>query len=605
MNSMMSAIELASVIDWAGFSHAVRALRAEGVAPASVSWRVPGPDGGGDLFEVGEARPAAGLASAPPLRLPRAFVDAARDAFLHADPDRLPLLHRLALRVADDPLDWTDTLHPDRLRLDRLQREVRREIHKMHAFVRFRPVFADRGAAARTSGLASPASAMNGTAADDAFVTAMDAIFDGAPPRADAVARALAPARLAARESAHEVARHDAAAHVAAPAMSDQRAIDAESSGASAPARPPLAGDAAAPGGEGVVHVAWFEPDHHVLEAAAPFFARRFATMRWAILTPRVSVSWDGRTLAFGPGARQADAPAADAGESLWLAYYRSIFNPARVKLAMMKKEMPVRFWKNLPEAAAIAPLLSEAPRRAHAMVEAGGALRLRRRGQVDVQAPDAAPAAARSLDELRRHAARCRDCPVADVATQTVFGEGHPQARLMIVGEQPGDHEDLRGLPFQGPAGQLLRAAFAELGWDERALYLTNAVKHFHHELRGQRRLHKTPSQREAEACLHWLEAEIAALRPQAVVALGATAARSLLGGAVPVQANAGQWLARADGIPVLVCLHPAAILRMDDSQRDAARGRWIASLRAADPYASVQAPREGADGPPPALAA
>ena len=499
------AIRLDSVTDWAGFSHAVRALRAQGVAPEQVRWRV---DGGGasadDLFESTDETPASALAGEAAMALPRSFVDPARQVFLHADPGRLPLIHRLAVRIAVDARAWADPLHEDRLQFERLLREVRREIHKMHAFVRFRR-------------LDEPG----------------------------------------------------------------QTAIDSDAMGSRESVRPGGAGSVS------VRHVAWFEPAHHVLEAAAPFFARRFATMRWAILTPRASVEWDGRALAFGPGARREDAPPADAGEALWLAYYRSIFNPARLKVAMMKKEMPVRFWKNLPEAAAVPELLVQAPRRQQRMVDAGGVARSRRRGQwAATPARSTAEPATLSLEALARQAARCRDCPGADAATQTVFGEGEAGARLMIVGEQPGDHEDLRGRPFQGPAGQLLRGAIAELGWPVEALYLTNAVKHFHHELRGKRRIHKTPGQREADACLHWLESEIEAVRPQAIVALGASAARSLLGNNVVVTANAGRWLARPDGMPVLVCLHPAAILRADPDRRDASRSQWIASLGQASAY-------------------
>jgi DNA polymerase len=501
------AIRLDSVVDWPGFSRAVRALRAEGVAADQVRWRTGEPgDGGADLFETAVERRASDLPGNATMALPRSFVDDAREVFLHADPRRLPLIHRLALRIADDARAWLDPLHEDRLQFERFHREVRREIHKMHAFVRFRQIHDPEPARF-----------------DDAFERDLDAAFE------------------------------------------------AEAKGA------------------GVRHVAWFEPGHHVLEAAAPFFARRFATMRWAILTPRASVEWNGRALAFGPGARREDAPPADAGEALWLAYYRSIFNPARVKVAMMKKEMPVRFWKNLPEAAAVSELLAEAPRREHRMVDDGGVARSRRRGLVDTPAVSDRAAsdasAVMSLEVLARQAARCRDCPGADAATQTVFGEGHAGARVMIVGEQPGDVEDLRGQPFQGPAGQLLRSAIRELGWPADALYLTNAVKHFHHELRGKRRIHKTPGQQEAMACLHWLDSEIAALRPQAIVALGATAVRSLLGADVQVTANEGRWLARADGTPVLVCLHPAAILRADSSRQAALRSRWIDCLRRANP--------------------
>ena len=177
-----------------------------------------------------------------------------------------------------------------------------------------------------------------------------------------------------------------------------------------------------------------------------------------------------------------------------------------------------------------------------------------------------------------------CRECPLWQGATQTVWGEGPPRARLMLVGEQPGDKEDLDGRPFVGPAGQLLDKALQRLGWPREQLYVTNAVKHFKYVLRGKRRMHKTPAQREADACLHWLESEIGIVQPQAVVALGATAARSLLGAAVPVLANRGQWLQRADGLPVLITLHPSALLRLRDEDRDLAFLRWVADLRVAE---------------------
>ena len=289
----------------------------------------------------------------------------------------------------------------------------------------------------------------------------------------------------------------------------------------------------------------------------------------------------------------------------MWLDYYRSIFNPARVKVAMMKKEMPVRFWKNLPEAAAIAPLLAQATRREQRMIDDGGAVRERRRARggaspIDagfVAGPPSVEPAAADLATLRRQAGRCRDCPGADAATQTVFGQGPARAALMIVGEQPGDVEDLRGLPFQGPAGQLLQSAFSDLGWNADALYLTNAVKHFHHDLRGKRRMHKTPGQQEVEACRHWLEVEIAAVEPQALIALGATAARSLLGRHVAVLAKEGQWLIRDDGLPVLVCLHPAAILRADASRQPVLRARWLETLSLATNLA--ESPRQSVPEP------
>src|SRR3954463_16269198 len=137
----------------------------------------------------------------------------------------------------------------------------------------------------------------------------------------------------------------------------------------------------------------------------------------------------------------------------------------------------------------------------------------------------------AEPLIELRNDAKRCQDCPLWANATQTVFGVGDPHARIMLVGEQPGDEEDRKGLPFVGPAGRLLDRALEAAGVDREHLYVTNAVKHFKWEQRGKRRLHKTPAQREIDACHQWLEGEIAALRPQVIVCLGATAARALLG--------------------------------------------------------------------------
>jgi len=185
------------------------------------------------------------------------------------------------------------------------------------------------------------------------------------------------------------------------------------------------------------------------------------------------------------------------------------------------------------------------------------------------------------TLGQLREAAAGCRDCPLWQGATQTVFGEGPARARLMLVGEQPGDREDLAGRPFVGPAGHLLDAALAELGLDRAQLYVTNAVKHFKYERRGKRRMHKTPAQREIEACHHWLDDEITALRPQAIAALGATAARALLGRPVAVTRERGQWLRREDDTPVLVTLHPSALLRLQGEDRAAAHAAWLDDLR------------------------
>ncbi len=185
------------------------------------------------------------------------------------------------------------------------------------------------------------------------------------------------------------------------------------------------------------------------------------------------------------------------------------------------------------------------------------------------------------SLAALREATNRCRECPIGEFATQSVVGVGPLRAKLMLVGECPGDVEDLRGRPFVGPAGQLLDRALAELGCKREQVYLTNAVKHFKYELRGKRRIHKTPAQREASACLHWLEDEIALVQPVAIVALGANAARSLLNRGVAVTRERGRWLPREDGRRVLVTLHPSALLRvMESDERAQAWARWLADL-------------------------
>ena len=195
------------------------------------------------------------------------------------------------------------------------------------------------------------------------------------------------------------------------------------------------------------------------------------------------------------------------------------------------------------------------------------------------------------ALASLKDAASTCRECPIGFIGTQTVWGDGPVRAALMLVGEQPGDQEDRQGRPFVGPAGQLLQRAMDELGWPRDLVYVTNAVKHFKFELRGKRRMHKTPAQREADACLHWLESEIAHVKPQAIVALGSTAARQVMGRPVKVLTERGTWLTRHDSIKVLVTLHPSALLR-SLNDRDAVYAAWLDDLRKASPI--MQAARK-----------
>jgi DNA polymerase len=173
---------------------------------------------------------------------------------------------------------------------------------------------------------------------------------------------------------------------------------------------------------------------------------------------------------------------------------------------------------------------------------------------------------AARRLQRLRREASHCTACPLYRNATQTVFGVGAADARMMLIGETPGDREDIEGLPFVGPAGQLLDRALADAGIERAACYVTNAVKHFKWEPRGKRRLHKTPAQREIDACRRWLLAEIDALRPRLLICLGATAARAVFGPAFRVTRSRGAALPSPLGPQALATVHPSAVLRSPD---------------------------------------
>ncbi len=534
--------ELHDAVDFDGFRRLARAALARALPPDAVHWSVAGEaapqlfvaadegsspqhadphpqaSGGGFSSDTEDeaaglspaggtgAAPAGAIAEAP--RVPAGFVDLCRQVVLHHDRQRFARLYRLLWRLQHEPRLRHDPLDAEWIALRQMAQAVRRDMHKMKAFVRFRQI-------------------------------------------------------------------------VRGP-------------------------------GEAVLHVAWFEPEHHIVEAVAPFFMRRFANMAWAVLTPQRSVHWDGEHLAFGPGGNRQQAPAADAGEALWLTYYRSIFNPARLKLHAMQKEMPRRYWPNLPEAQLISALSAQAPQRSGEMIEraatpARALARPRRDAARSVPAARAGQrrpegSAAANVDERsalwlaqREAASNCRECPLGALATQTVWGEGPIGARLMLVGEQPGDQEDLQGRPFVGPSGQLLQRAMAQLGWLRERLYITNGVKHFKYEPRGKRRMHKTPAQREADACQHWLESEIELVRPAALVALGATAARQLLGHPVAVTRQRGQWLQRADGLQVLITLHPSALLRGDPGDRESAYAAWLDDLAKASDYASTLPDADG----------
>lgn len=470
----MKAVTLAHEADWAGWRTAARGLVGEGVRPDQVVWSVGASD---DLF----AEPAPPAASAGGFSVPRPFVELAETVSMAREPARWGLLYQLLWRITREGERHLveDAADAQMVRARALAQSVRRDIHKMRAFVRFREV-------------AEP---------------------------------------------------------------------------------------------EGVRHVAWFEPDHHIVVANAPFFVRRFASMVWSILTPECSVHWNGEALLVGAGATRAEIPSEDRLEAYWRTYFSAIFNPARLKVSAMLSEMPRKYWRNLPEAAAIPQMIQQAQSRTDAMIaEPARPARVAR-----APAARAAPVAEGEMGAMAVEAAACRACPLWEPATQTVFGEGPQAARLMLVGEQPGDQEDLAGRPFVGPAGQMLDRALMEAGIDRAGLYVTNAVKHFKFTLRGKRRLHEKPNNDDIAACNFWLRRETAAVRPALTVALGATAARALLGRTVTISRERGAPIRLENGQTVFVTVHPSYLLRLPD---EAAKAReyaaFVADLREAGKLAA-----------------
>lgn len=335
--------------------------------------------------------------------------------------------------------------------------------------------------------------------------------------------------------------------------------------------------------GEPEAYAAWIDPPHFVIEKAAPFFIRRLANVRFSIASPYVRVAWDGEALTRHPGVPRSDIPETDACEDDWRAYYAATFNPARLNASLMTQHMPRHYWRGLPEADAIAALVAEAPRRAATMVAAAPSppTVLAERLAARQLEPAAAPACPTSLDELRAAVLGCRRCPLHHNTTQAVPGEGAPDAPLMIVGEQPGDLEDLRGRPFVGPAGEVLAGALRDAGVVRDQVWLTNAVKHFKHERRGKRRLHKTPDPQDIAACGDWLAIERRLVKPRVVLALGATAARALAGRPVAIGRARGEAFTLADGAAMIPTYHPAYILRLPDGgDRDKARQALVTDL-------------------------
>ncbi len=489
----MIAAKLPAIPVFEDWRDQARALLVKGAPPEAIAWTT---DAAPDLFARTAGAPAGMHRSsvqrageAPAVRASRAFVDLARKAVLHSDPERFALLYRVLFRLQHNKALLEDAADPDVVRVNALAKAVRRDEHKMHAFVRFK-----------------------GTANADG-------------PR----------------------------------------------------------------------FVAWFEPRHHILQEAADFFVRRFAGMRWSIVTPEASAHWDGETLSCGAGGARADVPADDARDDDWRAYYESMFNPARLRTDAMRREMPTHYWRNLPEARVIPGLVAQASARRDEMVAATPTTPRKRAGVAHtlIAPSDLAPeleliaqhgVAPRSLEDLRAALSACRACPIGKDATQAVGGEGPLKPLLALVGEQPGDQEDLAGHPFVGPAGQVLDRALAEAGIERGETFVTNAVKHFKHTPRGKRRMHQSPNGREIEICRWWVKHELSFVQPRLVVALGASALKSLAGYKGALEAARGVMLVTREGAPLRATVHPSYLLRLPDEEaKEIQYRRFVEDLKAA----------------------
>ena len=457
-------VTLSAPDDFEGWRDAARDLAEAGVPASRVIWQVEG--GEADLFGSDTDGPVA-----PSFPVPRSFVQLAQNVICHSNPERFALLYAMLLRLKHNRQALDDEADPLVRRLQDLAKAVRRDIHKMHAFVRFREI--------------------DGPDNQERFV-------------------------------------------------------------------------------------AFFEPDHHIVRRTASFFVNRFTNMHWSILTPELSIHWDGKTLSEGPGATRGDAPAGDPLEAMWRTYYASIFNPARLKVGAMLKEMPKKYWRNMPETSLVQPLIAGAQAREAEMIQRSSAdaavvkegLKHALEAERGIEPGGNLRAA---WEALLKDARKCTRCDLYKHATQTVFGEGPLDASIMFVGEQPGDQEDLAGRPFVGPAGQLFEATLEKAGIDRTTVYVTNAVKHFKFEPRGKKRIHSKPNTSEVDACRWWIGHERELIRPTVTVALGATAALSLFGKTMAIGKNRGAALQLPDGSECWITVHPSFLLRIPEEDRRA----------------------------------
>ena len=449
---------------------AARALLAADIHPDAMIWK--GTGSSSELFDdIATSLPPEPVGE---LRVPKAFVSLARSVICHSDPERFALLYGLLWKIRRKPGLMGDISEPLVSRLYDMQKSVRRDCHKMKAFVRFREI--------------APACPEDGVVPD--------------------------------------------------------------------PARRRFG--------------AWFEPDHYIVERTAPFFARRFGDMDWIIATPQQVAHFESGNLRYAPGGARPDF-GDDATDDLWRTYFTNIFNPARLKVKAMQSEMPKKYWKNLPEAQLIPGMIAGAEKRLRDMRNAQPTQAPMRSEKVKAMLPEREtfgdsdiPA---NLEQARKAIQGCTRCELYCHATQAVFGEGPADARILFVGEQPGDREDLAGKPFVGPAGQVFDDAMESAGLVRGDHFITNAVKHFKFEPRGTRRIHRSPDRGEIAACKFWLDQERRFVAPDLVVAMGATAAGALTGEPKGIMKRRGSIETLADGTPVFLTVHPSSILRMPDA--------------------------------------
>jgi DNA polymerase len=475
----MEAVLLRGRGDFDEWRRAARQLLARGIKPEAVVWST---EDGGTLFA---ADPPPAAPDRPGKNVPKAFVALAETVICHSDPARFALLYRVLIRLQTERGLLGVATDADIASLHKLEKSVRRDCHKMTAFVRFREV----------------------------------------PASADTIRRRF---------------------------------------------------------------VAWFEPDHFILARIAPFFARRFADMDWLILTPKGSIACaEGEVvLSDDPAIKPAlDDPT----DALWLTYYASIFNPARLKVRAMQSEMPKKYWKNLPEAGLIPDLIAGAPARVAAMaaqqMQAPPPAFHARIQQRQNNEPSSSPLP--GLAALRQEAASCTRCALHCQATQTVFGEGPDRADLMIVGEQPGDREDLAGRPFVGPAGQLFDRVLGDTAIDRARVYVTNAVKHFKFAPSGKRRIHQKPDAGEIETCRWWLQQELDIVQPRLVIAMGKTALYALTGAQGRLADTRGRVMNWQPDRSLIATVHPSYLLRLPDrAAQERETGRFLADLLTAQAW-------------------